>query len=42
MLEEALTSIVGTIDVREAYNRFHYLEQRREKTNSSTLQTGMP
>ncbi|VUT19015.1 hypothetical protein SB6413_02542 [Klebsiella pasteurii] len=42
MLEEALTSIVGTIDVREAYNSFHYLEQRREKTNSSTLQTGMP
>lgn len=42
LLEEALTSIVGTIDVREAYNRFHYLEQRREKTNSLTLQTGMP
>ena len=28
--EEALASIVYTIDVREAYNRFQHVEQRRE------------
>lgn len=30
LIEEAWVSSVGTIDVREAYNRFQSLDQRRE------------